>query len=270
MSAEPHSAETLATSGTGRGAMPPPLVVRLASLAGFLLLWSIAAALASSRLFPSPSDVFAVVIREAASGALPWHLGVTLARVAASFAVAMAIGIAIGYAMGRSALTDQMLDPLLILALNIPALVVIILAYIWIGLTEAAAIAAVAINKIPNVAVTIREGARALDRGLDDMAAAFRMPPAMRLRHVVLPQLQPYLAAATRSGIALIWKIVLVVELLGRSSGVGFQLNLYFQLFDVAGILAYTLSFVAVMLAIELLIVQPIETHATRWRIKPA
>jgi NitT/TauT family transport system permease protein len=91
----------------------------------------------------------------------------------------------------------------------------------------------------------------------------------MRLRHVVLPQLQPYLAAATRSGIALIWKIVLVVELLGRSSGVGFQLNLYFQLFDVAGILAYTLTFVAVMLIIELAVIQPIEKHATRWRIKP-
>jgi NitT/TauT family transport system permease protein len=182
----------------------------------------------------------------------------------------MAVGIAIGYAMGRSVFTDQLLDPLLILALNVPALVVIILAYIWIGLTEAAAIAAVAINKIPNVAVTIREGARALDRGLNDMAAVYRMPPAMRLRHVVIPQLHPYLAAATRSGIALIWKIVLVVELLGRSNGVGFQLNLYFQLFDVAGILAYTLSFVAVMLAIELAIVQPIETNATRWRIKPA
>jgi NitT/TauT family transport system permease protein len=269
MSAKPSLARATHTGGVLRSLVPPPLVVRMASLAGLLLLWSIAAALASSRFFPTPGEVLAIIIRETASGALLWHLGATLARVAASFAVAMAVGIAIGYAMGRSALTDQVLDPFLILFLNIPALVVIILAYIWIGLTEAAAIAAVAINKIPNVAVTIREGARALDRGLNDMAAAFRMSPGMRLRHVVLPQLQPYLAAATRSGIALIWKIVLVVELLGRSSGVGFQLNLYFQLFDVAGILAYTLTFVAVMLAIELAVIQPIEKHATRWRIKP-
>ena len=87
-----------------------------------------------------------------------------------------------------------------------------------------------------------------------------------RLRHVVLPQLQPFLAAATRSGIALIWKIVLIVELLGRSNGVGFQIHLYFQLFDVATILAYTLAFVAVMLAVEYLLLQPLDKHANRWR----
>ena len=56
------------------------------------------------------------------------------------------------------------------------------------------------------------------------------------------------------------------VELLGRSNGVGFQIHLNFQFFDVAAILAYTLTFVAIMLLIELLLVQPLERHASRWR----
>jgi NitT/TauT family transport system permease protein len=90
------------------------------------------------------------------------------------------------------------------------------------------------------------------------------------LTGVFLPQLAPRLLAAARAGLALTWKIVLVVELLGRSNGVGFQIYLYFQLFDVAGILAYTLAFVAVMLLIELLLVQPLERHATRWRRRTA
>ena len=89
-------------------------------------------------------------------------------------------------------------------------------------------------------------------------------------RNVTLPQLQPYFAAASRSGISLIWKIVLVVELLGRPNGVGFQIYTYFQLFDVAAILAYTLAFVSIMLLIELLLVQPFERRATRWRRRPA
>ncbi len=63
---------------------------------------------------------------------------------------------------------------------------------------------------------------------------------------------------------------MLVVELLGRSNGVGFQISLYFQLFDVAGILAYTLAFVAVMLAVEFAMVQPLERYATRWRRRTA
>ena len=136
---------------------------------------------------------------------------------------------------------------------------------IVIGLNEAAAIGAVALNKIPNVVVTLREGARALDPDLDEMARAYRMTPWSKFRNVTLPQLQPYFAAASRSGIALIWKIVLVVELLGRPNGVGFELQLNFQLFNVTAILGYTLAFVAVMLAIEYLLVQPLVQKHTNY-----
>jgi NitT/TauT family transport system permease protein len=178
----------------------------------------------------------------------------------------MFIGTAIGVLMGQNRTLNRVLDPWVILMINIPALVVIVLCYIWIGLTEAAAITAVAINKIPNVVVTLREGARALDLKLLEMARVFRFSRARLLRHVILPQLFPFIAAAARSGLALIWKIVLVVELLGRSNGVGFQIHLYFQLFDVAAILGYALAFVCVMLLIEFVVVQPLETHLNRWR----
>ena len=116
----------------------------------------------------------------------------------------------------------------------------------------------------------MREGTRALDPAYMEMARVFRFPRARIYLDVILPQLQPYLAAAARSGLALIWKIVLVVELLGRSNGVGFQIHLYFQLFDVAAVLAYALAFIVVMLAIEFIMVQPLEQHLTRWRPKPA
>jgi len=87
-----------------------------------------------------------------------------------------------------------------------------------------------------------------------------------RMRKVYLPQLYPYFMSATRAGLALIWKIVLVVELIGRSNGVGFQLGVYFQFFDIANILAYTASFVAVVMAVEAFAIRPLEQSLTRWR----
>ncbi len=252
--------------------MPVPVMRRhrvleaVLSLAGLLALWQIAANLAGNRLLPGPDVVLVVLAQAVASGELLFHLGITLWRVAASFALAMLIGVAIGILLGRKQGLDRYMDSWLVLFLNIPALVTIILAYVWFGLIEAAAIAAVAVNKIPNVAVTLREGARALDKDLLDMARAYRLDRVTTLRHVVLPQLTPYVMAAARSGLALIWKIVLVVELLGRSDGVGFQLQLFFQLFDVPSILAYTLAFVVVVQAIELAILQPLERRANRWR----
>jgi NitT/TauT family transport system permease protein len=82
----------------------------------------------------------------------------------------------------------------------------------------------------------------------------------------VAPQLAPFLLVATRSGLSLIWKIVLVVELLGRSDGVGFKLQLYFQLFDVPHILAYAFAFAAIVQAIEWGLLQPLERRVGRWR----
>lgn len=236
------------------------------SLLLFVALWQAGALLAASRLLPTPAAVGHAILEEAADGALFYNVGVTLARVLASFFIALVIGAAIGIALGMSRAADKLFNSWLVLFLNLPALVVIILCYVWFGLTEAAAVTAVAINKIPNVAVMLREGALALNRDLAEMAGIYRFGRWRTLRHVILPQLAPFFAAAARSGLALVWKIVLVVELLGRSSGVGFQLNMAFQLFDVATILAYAFAFILVVQAIELGILQPWDRAVNKWR----
>jgi NitT/TauT family transport system permease protein len=245
-------------------------MARVLSLAALVALWALVAALAHSRLLPDPLSVGAAILVDIRSGELPFQMACTLARVLAAFSVAFSLGVVAGYAMGRWKVVDRYADPWLIVLLNLPALVVIIFAYVWIGLNETAAIVAVALNKLPNVIVVTREGVRSLDAGLDDMSRAFRMKWLTRIRHVVLPQLAPYLAAVSRSSLSISWKIVLVVELIGRPNGVGFVLGSAFSLFDMTKILSYAISFVALMLAIETLLVQPLERRTNRWRRRPA
>jgi len=177
----------------------------LLSLLLLLVVWQVAATTVDMRSLPAPIAVWQALVTEFKSGELLTHLSATLLRVIAAFIVAMVIGSCVGILLGMRDSLNQFFDPWIVLLLNIPALVIIVLAYIWFGLTEAAAIGAVAVNKIPNVVVT-------------------------------------------------------------RSNGVGFQIHLYFQLFDVATILAYTLSFVVIMLLVEYLILQPLDKSATRWR----
>ena len=245
-------------------------MLRLLSFTAFLAIWWSASLLAGDQKLPAPPIVLSAIVAEASSGALFFHLGVTLARVALAFILAMTVGSALGYLMGRVRLADRLGDPWLILLLHLPALVVIVLAYIWAGLTEVAAIAAIAINKLPTAVVTLREGTRTLDATLDEMVAVFAIPRWKAFRHVILPQLAPYLAAAARSGLSLVWKIVLVAELLGRPNGVGFEIGVAFQLFDIPLLLAYSLTFAALVLMIETALVQPIEARLSRWRRRAA
>lgn len=236
------------------------------SFLALLGVWQLVAHVADSRLFPSPATVFNFILREAASGDLFVHIGATLRRVVISFFIAMTVGTAIGIVMGRLKVVDRFFDSWLIFFLNLPALVVIVLCYVWFGINEVAAVAAVSINKIPNVAVTLREGARSLSRDLSEMAEVYRFGWWKTLKHVTIPQLAPFFAAAARSGLSLVWKIVLVVELFGLSEGVGYQLNVAYQMFDVAMILGYAVSFVVVVQFIEIVILQPLDARVNRWR----
>ena len=246
--------------------MRPERWYPLAALALLLASWHAAALWATSPLLPTPVQVLKVFIVEVAEGGLLYHLGITMARLAVSFVLAMTLGGALGVMLGRYRALDRFFDIWLMLFLNIPALVTIILCYVWLGLSEAAAITAVVINKVPSVVVTLREGTRALDTDLLEMARAYRFGRWKTLRHVIWPQLLPYMMAASRTGLALIWKIILVVELLGRSNGMGYQLQLFFQMFDVPAILAYTFAFVIVVQTVESFVFKPLDLRSRRWR----
>ena len=87
-----------------------PAALHALSAALLLGLWQIAAALMDSRTLPPPLVVFQVLLDGLADGELAYHVGITLARVAASFAIAMAIGVAAGIAMGRSPGLDRFFD----------------------------------------------------------------------------------------------------------------------------------------------------------------
>jgi len=228
--------------------------------------WQALAVALASKSLPAPSAVASILWEELAHGDLLFHLAMTLRRVAISFSAAMLIGVSLGIVMGRSKSWDRLLDTFLILALNIPALVTIILCYIWFGLSETAAVIAVTVNKIPMVATSLREGARAVDKKLLQVAAVYRLSRRDTFFKVYLPQLTPYLFGSARNGLAIIWKIVLVVELLGRSNGIGFQIGSYFHFFDIGGILAYTFAFAIVVFALEALLLRPLENYANRWR----
>ncbi len=243
------------------------LLARLVSVLVLLGAWQAAAAQAGSRLLPAPLAVAEFIAQEAARGDLFHNVGVTLLRVAISFALAMGLGVLLGVALGRIRVLDAVLDTPLLALLNTPALVITVLAYIWVGLTESAAILAVVLNKLPNVAVILREGARELDAGLEEIARTYRFDRRTWIRHVLVPQLQPYVVAAARAGLSLAWKIVLVIELLGRPDGVGFAINFYFvQSTNVAAILGYSIVFMSVMIAIDILVLQRIQAHVRRRR----
>ncbi|KKB08242.1 ABC transporter permease [Devosia chinhatensis] len=238
----------------------------LASLPLLLIVWQVLAIVVAHRLFPTPLEVTAEIVRVASQGPLLADLAKTLARATSAFVIAMVLGTVLGLLLGRQAILDRLFSAWLVVGLNLPAIVVAIVLYIWLGLTESALVAAVVINKMPLVIVTVREGVRSFSNDYEELSRALRLDFRQQLAKIYWPQLLPFMLAAARTGLSLIWKIVLVFEVLGSDGGVGYRVSVLFQFFDVQGILAYTASFIAVVLAFEYGLLRPLERRALAWR----
>ena len=59
---------------------------------------------------------------------------------------------------------------------------------------------------------------------------------------------------------------MLVFEVLGSDGGVGFRVSIFFQYFDMAGILSYTTVFVAMVMVFEHGVLRRVERRVVRWR----
>ncbi|WP_159078212.1 ABC transporter permease [Salinibacterium hongtaonis] len=241
-------------------------LIRAASIATAVLLWVLGSVILPTSVLPGPVVVIEQLGKNIASGEIWPHLGVTLGRVVFAFVVALVVASVLGVLMGMYSRVEKFFDSWLVIGMTIPALVTIIVVFMTVGMNETGTVVAAALVTIPMLTVNVWEGVKGIDTRLIDMAKAFRNSRLTIVRSVVLPQLAPTLLASARFGLGLVWKMILFIELLGRSNGVGYQVQHYYMLFNMTQVLAYALGFLVIMLVIEMGIFGFIEHKLFHWR----
>jgi NitT/TauT family transport system permease protein len=240
--------------------------LKLLSAGLALIAWSIVSAFLPRGLFPGPLETSAVLWHNVLEGEVGFHLAITLLRVTGGFALAMLIGVPVGVMMGLYRRAEGILDVWVMVALTIPSLCYTIICFIWFGLNEVATIVAIGVTTAPSIVINLWEGVKDIDGKLIDMARTFEASRARIFARVIMPQVLPYVMAASRFGLGIVWKITVLVELIGRPSGVGFRLFYWYQLANMGQVLAWTLLFTLVMLFIELVVFKGLERRLFGWR----
>src|SRR5437870_2337371 len=241
----------------------PPI---LALVGVFLVWWGLY--FLYPRLLPGPLSTFHEAIRLLSDGTFFFHMLQSLRRVFVGATVAMIFSIAVGIYMGTVLMGERFFQPLVVLGLTIPGLMWALIAVMLFGINEFASYFAVAVTTFPMLVINIWAGVKALDKELIDMSHVFHFSPWMKISQVIIPQLVPNIFAATRYGLGLAWKVVVVVEMFGTSNGVGYQVMKSYQVFNMEAVIAWTLTFVAAMIAIEYGIISLVEQRLTFWRPK--
>ena len=193
-------------------------------------------------------------------------IGITAYRIAGAFLIAITAALVIGTLLGRSRLAERLFGPWVTIGASIPSLVVIVVVYLSVGVNDHAAMIGTALIVAPPMIFAVWDGIRAINPELQEMARAFAIPKFTILRRVILPQTTPFIFVAARTGLSLTWRLMIFVELLGRSSGVGYRIQYFYNLVDMKRVVAAALPFIALMLLFEFCVLRPLERWVFRWR----
>ena len=261
-------AETVPACGEpfGRGLLFRALPPLLAVTSVFGLWWALF--LLYPRLLPSPMNTLNEAIRLVSDGTFFFHMYQSLRRVLVGSLVAMFFSVGVGIYMGTVVMGERFFQPLVVLGLTIPGLMWALIAVMLFGINEWSPYFAVTVTIFPMLVINIWAGVKSLDKELMDMSHVFHFSKWMKITQVILPQLVPNIFAATRYGLGLAWKVVVVVEMFGTSNGVGYQVMKSYQVFNMEGVIAWTLTFVVAMIVIEYGLINLAERRLTAWRPK--
>lgn len=190
----------------------------------------------------------------------------TAGRALGGFLASALIGAALGVAAGLSPAAARAARPVVTVLLGIPPIAWIVLALLWFGMSGAAPVFTVWVATFPLAFAGAVEGVRTLDKGLEDMAAAFGASRWLTLWEVHLPHVLSYLFPAWVTGLGTAWKVTVMAELLGSRDGIGAGLALARVHLDTAEALGWVVLVVALLLATEYLLLHPLQRRMEPWR----
>jgi NitT/TauT family transport system permease protein len=246
------------------------LGIQMISVALILVLWMLVSSLVSTAVVPTPLMTWNAFLRALHDDYIWSDIAITFNRTLGAFSLAMLLGVAVGSSLGAVDIFRRMFGLWLIIAASIPSLLYLVISYLVLGLNDTAAIIGAGLVVGPSITFNVWQGMKTLDPKLSEMGRVFGLSRWTIFRRVILPQTIPFLFAAARFGLALTWKIMIFVELLGRSSGVGYRIQYWYQLFNMERVLASALPFIVLMLLIELVILRNLEIYLFRWRREEA
>ncbi len=238
----------------------------LITLAIGVVVWEAISLFFPPVIFPGPLallDRMLAIYRDPASYVV---VGQTLLRIFEGFVISMIAGTAFGLLMGLKRDIEIFFDSWIMVLLTVPAVCWAFLSVLWFGISEAAPILTIVLIVFPFVVMNIWEGTKALEKNLMEMGSVYKANRTLMLRKVLIPQLMPYIFSSLRIALSLSWKIALVAEAFGAGSGVGQELINWFQDTRVDMMLAWGVSFMIVMILIDLFVFRLWARHAFAWR----
>lgn len=145
----------------------------------------------------------------------------TLVRFLVGYGIAAVVGIVLGVIIGSSSAVRLLSMPVITFFRAMPAVVLIPIVTIFLGITDAQKILLIALASLWPILLNAIDGVRSLDFTIRESAISYRIKGFDRYRFVIVPAALPQIFAGLRAAVAVALIVVVVVELFGAGSGQG-------------------------------------------------
>jgi nitrate/nitrite transport system permease protein len=205
------------------------LLLPFAGIALIVLFWAASSATWSKSL-PSPAKTWEVSKPfidapfakrgELDQGILrfAWY---SLWLVAKGYAVALLVGTPLGFILGRSKLFAKSFDPLIQILRPVSPLAWLPLGLVLFEKSQPAALFTIAICAMWPTVLNTALGVRSIPQDYLNVARVLQLSPAKTFFKVLLPATLPYMFTGFRLSLGIAWLVIVAVEMLTGSPGIG-------------------------------------------------
>jgi sulfonate transport system permease protein len=217
-----------------RGAVVPVLV---------LVLWQFVSArgFISNLVLPSPGQVLLALQALAVSGLLASSVAISLQRLIIGYVIGIAIGLPLGVLLAASPLARKIIAPSFYAIARVPLLAWVPFLMVIFGIGEALKLAIIAKAALTPVTMNTQRAMTAIPQGWMELSRLYRLSWFTTLRRILLPATILPVFVGLRFGLIQAWSALVVVELLAASRGLGYQLTMSRQLFQLDTMMALML-----------------------------
>lgn len=210
-------------------------LVGIASPLVFLLLWELAArfGVIDARFFPAPSDVAVTFVEMVSAGELQEHFGVSIKRLFLGIAIGGVPGLVLGLIMGLNRYIRVAIDPLIATTYPIPKSAIFPLFLLIFGIGDASKVAIVAVGVFFPLAINTTAGVLEIAPIYRDVGRNFGASRWQTFSTIALPGALPLILTGVKLAIGMALMLIVVAEMLGANSGLGYLVWNSWQLFAV-------------------------------------
>src|SRR4051812_20649118 len=153
-----------------------------------------------------------------------FDIGMTIWRVIGGFVLAAAIGVPLGVLMGSFKPIEAFLEPFVSFARYLPASAFIPLLILWAGIGETQKLLVIFIGTFFQIVLMVAVAVGNTRRDLMEAAYTLGSTSSGIVRRVIIPANAPDVAEILRLVLGWAWTYVIVAELIGSSSGIGYMI----------------------------------------------